>query len=158
PGVLRLDGRRLVLMDVGDVRHATVLQQVAGEVAPDVAPTLDGHLATTEGIGAEGGARGRLHATIHTVGGHRSRAYTATHLLGQTGHVGGLLPDVHHLRGAHSHVLGGDVAAVEAVHEAAEPAEHGLGLLGTGITDYHSLSTTEVEPGEGALVGHATAQ
>src|SRR4029450_14002228 len=69
-------------------------------------------------------------------------------LLGEHVHVGDVGPDV----------LGGDVAAAEALDEAAVGAQQGLGLDALGVADDDRLAPAEVEPGHGRLVAHAPGQ
>src|SRR4029453_13902809 len=69
-------------------------------------------------------------------------------LLGEHVHVGDVGPDV----------LGGDVAAAEALDEAAVGAQQGLGLDPLGVADDDRLAPAEVEPGHGRLVAHAPGQ
>src|SRR5690606_19944695 len=128
------------------------------QVFAHVAGALHGHLSATERIGAVGFFRGGLHAHIHTIGGNRAGIAAAAHFDRQAGHVLRFLADVHHLGGAHAHILGGDVPAIETVHELPEAAEHRLGLLRARIADDHGLSPAQIEPGERALVRHAAAE
>ena len=154
----RGDGGQPILVDVGEEHLCTLLHQVADQRGAHVACSLHAHLAAVQAVGTEGLLRGRLHATVHAIGGHGAGIAAAAHFLGQTGHMHRLLADVHHLGCAHAHVLGGDVAAVQAVHETPETAEHGLGLVGAAVADDHRLAPAQVQPGERALVGHAAAQ
>ena len=145
-------------MDVGEEDLGSIFHEQGHQSLSYIPCTLDGHFAAAQLVRSVGGLRGSFQTTVNTIGGHRAGVSAPSHLLGQTCHVLGGLLDVHHFRGAHAHILGGDVATVQAVHELPESAEHGFRLLGARITDDHGLTTTKVQASQGALVGHTPAQ
>ena len=66
----------------------------------------------------------------------------------------GLQLDVLHVRGRGADVLGGDVAAVERLDEAAVRPEERLPVLPPVVTDDDRLPAAEIDAGHGGLVGH----
>ena len=66
----------------------------------------------------------------------------------------GLQLDVFHVRGRGADVLGGDVASVERLDEAAVSPEERLPVLPPVVTDDDRLPTAEIDAGHGGLVGH----
>ena len=73
-------------------------------------------------------------------------------------HVVRLLEDELHVVDVDTHVLGGDVAAVQRVDELAEGSEQRLGLVLARVADDDGLAAAEVEAGHRRLVGHAPGQ
>jgi hypothetical protein len=63
-----------------------------------------------------------------------------------------------HVLDGGAYVLGGDVAAAQALHEAAVGAEEHLVLLGLGGADDDRLAAPQVEARRGRLVGHAAGE
>ena len=66
--------------------------------------------------------------------------------------------DVFHVRGARPHVLGGDVAPTERLHEAAMGAEHRLAVLPLVVAHEDGLAAAEVDAGHRGLVGHPAGE
>ncbi len=72
-----------------------------------------------------------------------------------TGHVVALAGDDVHVGAERADIARGVVATVDRLHEASVRTQQRLGLEGVGVTDDDGLAATEVETGEGGLVGHA---
>jgi hypothetical protein len=130
----------------------------AAEVGADLADALDDHVAAGQ-VGVLPQLLGhRPHAQQHAVGGVDGRVAAAAVADRPAGHEAGLHGDHVHVGAVGADVLGGDVAAAEALDEAAVRAQQRLGLDPLGIADDDRLAAAEVEAGGGRLVAHAPGQ
>ena len=77
---------------------------------------------------------------------------------GAAGDEVALAGDVVHVLGVGPDVAGGEVAAVERLHEAAVGPQQRLGLELGRVADDDGLAAAEVEPGQRGLVGHAARE
>ena len=77
---------------------------------------------------------------------------------GEAGDVVRLHVDVVHVRRARADVLRGDVAAAEALDEAAVRAEDHLAIGRLVVADDDRLAAAEVQAGDGVLVRHAARE
>ena len=137
--------------DVGDDETHALAVQIAAEMVGDVAGTLHRHRLPRQAVAAPAGLRRGLHAHVHAVGGHRRRIARKAE---EPGHMVGLQLDVFHVRGRGADVLGGDVASVERLDEAAVGPEERLPVLPPVVADDDRLPAAEVDAGHGGLVGH----
>ena len=96
-----------------------------------------------------------LHGHEHAE--RRGRARVADTALGrgQARHPAGLLPDEVHVGFAGADVLGGDVAAGQAVDEAAEGPQQRFAAVDRRPADDDRLAAAQVEPGQRRLGRHA---
>jgi len=117
----------------------------------DVAEALHGDRLPAEAVVAELGLGGGLDPSIGTV---RRDGRGVTGGTGPTGNVFGFHVDELHVVHGCADVLGGDVAALETLHEAAVRPEQHLAACGTRVADHDRLAAAEVQPGNGGLVRH----
>ena len=149
------DQRRV---EVGDEQLGAAFLQQLHVFHADVAQALHGEAVLADLLVAELAVQ-RCHQALQgAIGGERGRiAGTAVHLV-HAHHVFGLAVDVLHVVDVGPHVFGGDVAAAQRIHVAAEAAEQHLGLVHGAVADDHGLAAADVQAGQGVLVGHRAAQ
>src|SRR5690606_15494069 len=63
-----------------------------------------------------------------------------------------------HVAGARAHILGGDVAAAQPLHEATVRPEEHFTVLRAVVADDHRLPAAQIESGNGILVRHPARQ
>ncbi len=147
-----------LLVDIGDEELDAFRVEVLGEEVAGLAEALDGHLEPRKVVGAVHPLGARLDPVVHAPRGHRRGVAASAQRAGDAGDVGRLMPHPLHVGHARPHVLRGDVATTQAVHEAAEGAEERLALLGPGIPDDDRLAAAQVQPRRRRLVGHAAGE
>ena len=144
--------------DVGDHDVGSDVEKVADQVATDLAHAGDADSSAGQHRGGIGVAPDRLgggtQAAEDAVRRQHAAVARAAVRLGATGHVRRLPGDDVHVLAEGADVARGDVAAVERLHEAPVGPEQRLGLLGRRVADDDGLAATEVEAGDGGLVGH----
>ena len=156
--VLRADRLHRGGVDVGDDDGRAVLDQVAHEVAPDLADAGDADGAAGEGGLAPDLLGGGAHALERAVRREHRAVARAAVRDGAAGDEVALARDVVHVLAERADVARGEVAPVERLDEAAVGAQQGLGLQLGRVTDDDGLAATEVEAGERVLVGHAARE
>src|SRR5690606_2705241 len=157
-GVVGTGPLQRLLADVGGHDGGAVLEEVAGQVLADLAQAGDADPPATQGRRAPHVLGGGPHPLEHAVGGeHRRVAGAAVHLAAP-GDVAGLAGDDVHVLHVRAHVTGGDVPAVQRLHEPAVRPQQRLGLDLFRVSPDHGLATTEVEPGQRTLVRHGAGQ
>ena len=157
-GVLGPDPLHRARVHVAHDDLGAVVDQVPDQVAADLADAFDADRAAREaarapdvlGRGAhalEDAERGEHRGVAGAAVAHRP----AGHVLALAGH------DVHVLA-VGADVAGGDVAAVQRLHEPAVGAQQRLGLEPRRVADDDRLAAAVVEAGQGVLVGHRAGQ
>ena len=63
-----------------------------------------------------------------------------------------------HILCIRANILPGNVEAAKPLDEATERAEVGFALLALGVCSHHTFTTTEIHPGSGPFIGHATGE
>ncbi|MNC51067.1 hypothetical protein D3C75_1003440 [compost metagenome] len=63
-----------------------------------------------------------------------------------------------HVRFSGAHILGCNVAAVQALYVSAKGPEHRLVFVFFGIADNHGFAAAQIEPGYSIFVGHTFRQ
>ena len=166
-GLGRLDGvgaelldrpGHVVDVDVGHGEPGPGLVEQVAQVGADLADALDHDVAAGQVVLVPELLGHRLHALQDPVGGVDRGVAAAAVGRRAAGDEPGLQRDGVHVGDVGPDVLGGDVAAAEALDEAAVGAQQGLGLDPLGVAEDDRLAPAEVEPGHGRLVAHALGQ
>ncbi len=158
---LRVRGRDLLDRLGAHVRDqdlGALLEQVAHQVAADLADARDADPAAAQRGVAPQVLRAGTHALVDAEGGEHRGVAGAAVLGGAAGHPAGGARDHVHVLDVGADVAGGDVAAAEGVDEAAVGLQQGLGLVLLGVADDHGLAAAVVQPGERVLVRHAAGE
>ncbi len=148
----------VVEVDVGDGQpHARLVEQAA-ELVADLAGALDDHVPPGQVVLLPQLLSDRVHPLEDAVGGIDGGVASTTVEDRATGDEAGLAGHQVHVRTEGADVLGGDVAAAQALDEATVGAQERLGLDALGVADDDGLAATEVEAGHGRLVAHPARQ
>ncbi len=97
-------------------------------------------------------------ALERAIGGDRRRIAAAAMHLMHTDAIVGFLEHEFHVIDINTDIFGGDVAAIERFHEAAQSAKQRFRFIFAWIADDHRFAAAQVQTGHSGLVGHASRQ